>query len=330
MLRLIYFSPAVKPEAHKRIMGLLKAIEKRHGIPWEEIVVYTPDWYGKRLMMPREEVYERYLKPSTSIIKTSSEILRSLGLDVLPEPASKKFRTRSGHIVVAGTVALAYGDVVVWASPYEGEVVQFLEKLYGEGRELIDKLIPDPMKLLKKASRNSSAGGVKEREVLRRAALELETHGYEVFVNVRHNILAGEQPTYMFSPDADIIAIKGSRVVGIEVKGSKGREPSVDQVYVGLGEALFYLINPIHFVYRGIRYEGGVFDEVYLLLPKIPKELEHLLTTMFRDLGVVGLSTLEQGLVVEPRPNPYVNREKKRILLENLHVLERYSYRPLG
>ena len=327
VFKLMYFSPAYDPKVHRRIVELLEAIKARHGIPWEEIVVYPAEWYGKRLMMRAEEVYEEYLKPSTNLIKTSSEILRSLGFDVIPETAARKFGSRRGLIRVAGTVALAFGDVVVWASPFEKEVLQFLKKLYEEGQSLLNKLVPDPLELMRKRHRLDRAASVRERHVLREAALELDSRGYDVFVNVRHNMLAGEDPAYMFTPDADIIAIKGSRIVGIEVKGARGEEPSLDQIYVGLGEAIFYLINPIHFVYRGAKLDGGIFDEVYLLLPKLPRDLESRIVRIFRDLRIVGLTTLEQGLIVEPEPNPYLNEEKKRVLLRNARVLERYRLR---
>ncbi len=326
MWRLIYFAPAISRETHERIVNLLNAIEERHGIPWEEIVVRSTEWYGKRLMMTEDEVYERYLKPSTNIIKTSSEILRSLGLNINPETVARKFKTRSGYPVIAGTIALAYGELVIWASPYDHEVIQFLEKLYVEGRGLIEKLAPDPTEIMRKLYRASYAEGVKERSILQVVAQDLISRGYDVYVNVRHNMLTNEEPVYMFIPDADIIAIKGSRVVGIEVKGSKGEEPSLDQIYTGLGEALFYLINPIHFVYRGIKLEGGIFDDVYLLLPRIPNGFENLIITMFKDIGIVGLTTLEQGLRVEPKSNPYINKEKKRLFLENIHVIARYRF----
>ncbi len=324
VFKLIYFSPAYDPKVHRRIVELLEAIKARHGIPWEEIVVYPAEWYGKRLMMRAEEVYEEYLKPSTNLIKTSSEILRGLGLNIVPETAAKKFRTRSGYLMIAGTVALAFEDVVVWASPFEQEVLQFLEKLREEGEKLLSKLVPNLSELTKRANR---ARGVKEKDVLYEAATELLSHGYRVFINVRHNMLAGEDPTYMFTPDADIIAIKGSRIVGIEVKGARGEEPSLDQIYVGLGEAIFYLINPIHFVYKGAELDGGIFDEVYLLLPKLPRDLESRIIRIFRDLRIIGLTTLEQGLIVEPEPNPYLNEEKKRAFLRNVWVLERYRLR---
>lgn len=38
---------------------------------------------------------------------------------------------------------------------------------------------------------------------------------------------------------------------------------------MGLGEALFYLVNPIGFNYMGKEVEGEVFDKECLALPKL-------------------------------------------------------------
>jgi len=111
--------------------------------------------------------------------------------------------------------------------------------------------------------------------------------------------------------------------------------PSLEKIYAGLGEALFYLINPIVIAYIGQGLDGEVFDKVYLLLPMMPEDLEDVIIDLVRSVEVVGIITFDKGVIVEPKPNPFLNPEKKRILPENMHVIQRYSFayrrrRPCG
>ncbi len=166
---------------------------------------------------------------------------------------------------------------------------------------------------------------LQERTVLREFARRLIQSGYEVYVNVKHNIGAGEEPEYLFQPDADVIAVRGNTILGLEVKGGSAEGPSLDKVYVGFGEAIFYLVNPIMFRHHGQEIHGGIFDRVYLALPSLPPRIDKdTLLGIFRNFKTIGLMTLNEGIIVEPTPNPFINTLKKNTLLRNKHVLQRY------
>lgn len=316
---IVYFSPYYNREVHLRIIELLKAIELRHGIPWREVVVDQTEWYRRVPEVNAREVYENYLKPASRRIKECLEVLRSLGVDVVVETAAKKFKTRSGFILVAGTLTVMYGDNVVCALKYDKEIIQFLEMLLREGSKLLSKLPTTGLSLFR-----SKRQVVPEREFLMRFARSLQSEGFEVYVNVKHNFMSGENPQYLFQPDADIIAIKGRTVVGFEVK-SAGREgTSLDKVYTGIGEAFFYLINPVVFIYNRRRYDGGIFDKVYLVLPSLPEDFKDVVINLVRSLRAIGLITFNEGVIVDPNVNPFLNIEKKEILLRNREVIFRY------
>jgi len=299
----------------------LNAIQSKHGIPWSEIVVKGRfGGYGGR-GISEKEAYERYLKPATRSIKTCLEVLRSLGFEVFVEPASKKFRTRQGNYNVTGTVALMVDDNVVCALRYDNEIIPFLERVLSEGMDFLMKL-----PISESLFRPRKSKGVSEKDVLLKYADVLVNESFNVFINVKHNIMAGEKVTYSFQPDADIIAIKNSTILGFEVKGSEREEPSLKQVYTGIGEALFYLINPIGFMYNNRSYLGGIFDKVFLVMPTLPKNVDYLIVDILKTIRVVGLITFDEGIVFDPQPNPFLNLEKKEILLKNYYVLERYRY----
>jgi len=324
LYELIYLDPRYDDEVHERIIGLLEEIKKLHGIPWRKVVVRSSSWEYRPLDMSSADAYNTFIKPFARQIKLCLEILSSLGIDVLVETTSRKFRTRSRGYSIAGSLLLQYNGQTICALRYESEVLSFLETLQKEGQKLLEKL-PLP-----KTRGRSTTARLTENDVLRLYVGRLNDLGYEVYVNVKHNMMAKEDPAYLFQPDADIIAIKDSTIIGIEVKGGKeGREPSLDQVYTGLGEALFYLVNPIAFKYNGKILKGGIFNKVYLLLPTLPNYYEDEIISLIESVKLVGLITLDRGVVVEPQPNPHLNREKKDALLRNKHVLWRYSTRAL-
>ena len=144
---------------------------------------------------------------------------------------------------------------------------------------------------------------------------------------MKNNMMTWEEPKYLFQPDADIIAVKGSTILGFEVKGTRKGAVGLDQFYVGLGEALLYLVNPVLFTYKNRDLCGGVFDKVYLLLPELPAACGDDIVRLVKNVKIIGLMTLKDGILVEPDPNPHLNSEKKTLLLNNLHLLTCYAYR---
>lgn len=321
MFEIIYFSPHFRYNVHEEIVRLLNKINLLYGIKWSEKVVTKYPFYShvKHVDMSEKEAYDMYLKPASRRIKKCLEILFKKGIDVNVENVSRKFRSRSGNYYIAGSIAILRNGRVFCALSDSGEILSFLRTLLKEGPGLLNELAISVI--------NKSHGELSESSIVREYSRKLVERGYTVFLNVKHNILAkNEKITYLFSPDADIIAVRGSEIIGIEVKGKRtsGSTLGLEQVYTGLGEALLYLINPVIFEYDDKTYEGGIFDKVYLLIPELPPCCESSLIKLIRNLNFVGLITLSNGIEIEPIQNPYLNLQKKYLFLANIKSLIRY------
>lgn len=128
MRYLRYYAPDYDQNEHGRILQLLEEIKRKHGIEYEEIPVEERDWYNRKPVMTEREVYENYLKPQTRVIKSN---------DPDAETVAKKFKSRSGNIFVAGTIAVIEGEKVLWGTPFKQS--EFLEGVLEKGRGLINK-----------------------------------------------------------------------------------------------------------------------------------------------------------------------------------------------
>jgi len=120
----------------------------------------------------------------------------------------------------------------------------------------------------------------------------------------------------MFTPDADIVVVnvEEKRIIGIEVKGYrtfKGKMKRAN-VYEAIGEALMYLVNP-YFEIDGRWLQGCIFDEVWLCYP-FKKDFEDIIKVV--SLTPIRLLSAYEGLVRAPKPNPFVNKKFKEILLK--------------
>jgi len=137
---LVYFSPYYDSGVHERIVKLLDDVWRVHGVPWREVVVSYYDWYGKPVDVSEEVVYERYLRPARGTITRCLLALKEAGVEVFVERVSRKFRTRSGDYVVAGSVALTYNDNIICALHYEKEITAFLSRLLEGGVEFLERI----------------------------------------------------------------------------------------------------------------------------------------------------------------------------------------------
>ncbi len=111
-----YYAPTYDRNEHFEILTLLEEIRKRYGIEYEIIPVKKRDWYDKEPIMSEEEVYEKHLKPQTKVIKEN-----------VGESSAKIFKSRSGNIYVAGTIAVIEDGHVIWAYPFKQ--TEFLRKV---------------------------------------------------------------------------------------------------------------------------------------------------------------------------------------------------------
>jgi len=242
------------------------------------------------------------------------------GLDLYDDTVSRLFKSRSGNIYVAGTVAVVDGDVVLLAMTGYEEVSTFLRALLREGKSLLSILEKGKIKTTVKS---------KEREKIVKYLLAdgLSKNFDYVFIDVKHNAIIGNEDIFiMFTPDADIIAVdkEKERIIGIEVKGYrvKGRQTEKANVYEAIGEAMMYLVNP-YIKYRGEWIEGGIFDEVWLCYP-YKEDFEEFKKVM--ELTPIGLVSAYEGIVKRAGPNPFINVKAKRIFLDNLKSFVSYIY----
>ncbi len=325
MFEIIYFSPHYMLDTHKEIISLLNKIKLIYGINWyEKVVTKYPTFSYKDVDLSEKDAYDMYLKPAFRQIRKCLETLSKKGVNVYVESVSRKFRSRSGNYYVAGSLVILSNGRVFCALKGEDEILTFLKKLLKEGPGFLIELVTSEA-----STASTPYTELSEASITREYGKKLISEGYSIFLNVKHNLLAKhEELMYLFSPDADIIAVKNDEVIGIEVKGERATQSTLglEQIYVGLGETLLYLINPVIFEYNNKPYNGGIFDKVYLLIPKLPSCCKNSLIRLIRDLKFIGLVTLSNGIVIEPAQNPYLNPEKKYLFLANIKTLARYMY----
>ena len=316
-----YYSPFYEKEKHLEIINLLEEIKWRHGIEYEEVSVcsYPPNWYLKEMKIGEAYVYEYQLKPYSQLILANCEKLRSKGLRLYCETVSSKFKSRSGNVYVAGTIAVVENGVVLLALKYKEEIFEFLRALLKEGWNLLNALEKIEAKSVVQPKE-------REKEIKRLITSTFAKKFEFVFLNVRQNAPRGNNwdPFIVFSPEADIIAVNetDNQVVGIEVKGYRSSRGVIQKanIYEAIGEAMMYLINP-YMRYKGERIEGRVFDEVWLCYP-YKRDFEDFEKVM--RVTPIGLISAYEGIVKEADENPFVSEKAKEVFLNSLDTFKTY------
>lgn len=320
-MHLRYYAPYYDEKIHHKILELLRDIKRKHEIEYEEIPVkhWFPEWYSKKAEMSEAYVYEYHLKPFSSLILSNCNKLIQMGLDLHCDTISSKFKSRSGNIYVAGTIAVVENDAVLLALKYRDEIFEFLEALLREGWNLLNVLEKIKAKTIVPPKKS-------EKEIKRALIFALSKNFDYVFMNVRQNAPSGDKwdPFIRFSPDSDIIAVneKENRVIGIEVKGYRSNRGFLQKanIYEAIGEAMMYLANP-YMKYKGEKIEGSIFDVVWLCYP-YKRDFEDFKKVM--ELTPIGLLSAYEGVVKEPEKNPFVNERAKEIFLKNLSTFRSY------
>ncbi|MFA4646536.1 hypothetical protein P8X24_04620 [Pyrococcus kukulkanii] len=321
-MHLRYYAPYYDKVVHEKILDYLRKIKSIHGIEYEEIPVeyWSPDWYTKKAEISEAHVYEYQLKPYSKLIIANCDKLRKIGLNIHCEPVSSKFKSRSGNIYVAGTIAVVENNVVLLALKYEEEIFEFLRALLREGWNLLSVLEKTKPKTIVKPKE-------REKEIKRYLAVALSRKFDYVLIDVKQNAPKGEEwdPFIRFSPDADIIAVdeNENRIIGIEVKGYRSNRGFIQKanIYEAIGEVMMYLINPPQMTYRGKRIGGSIFDEVWLCYPYKEdfKDFKKVI-----EITPIGLLSAYEGVIKRAERNPFVNEKAKEIFLENLDTLGSY------
>lgn len=148
-----------------------------------------------------------------------------------------------------------------------------------------------------------------------------------VFQNVRHSKIVGGYGHFSFSPDIDLLEIRGSAVVGYELKGFRkaGRGMKHPVFYEGIDQALAMLKNPVRSP-LSTSFDGSVFNYVYLAHPE-GSGIEQLtdLLERFTPLGLIMVNRTGTVEAVKPKPNPYFDQRMQTHFLSRLDSLQAYS-----
>ena len=109
-MHLRYYAPYYDREIHEKILSYLENIKKKHNINYEEISVRfrSSEWYSKKAEKSEAYVYDYQLKPYSQVIIANCNKLIEIGLNLYCDTVSSKFKSRSGNIYVAGTVAVVF------------------------------------------------------------------------------------------------------------------------------------------------------------------------------------------------------------------------------
>jgi len=182
-----------------------------------------------------------------------------------------------------------------------------------------------------------------------------------VFARVSHN--AGSKNSkikgwgFWFAPDIDLLEVReDNTVIGYELKGvvkhkskRKGKESETKKDYYylppapyeGIGQAIAYLDNPTIFSpyennvevvteekFGKQTFSGGIFDYVYLVHPYLP-EIDYSKTIRYVEYTPLGLILIDyEGAreKVSPKQNPYLNNKIKKLFLDDLSILSKFTF----
>lgn len=158
------------------------------------------------------------------------------------------------------------------------------------------------------------------------------TRGSKVFLKFGHNLQIDRSWYYWCAPDIDVIEVRtDGNVVGYELKGArrhKSGQADFPSIYDGIGQAVAYLDLPR--ICEGERrlFEGGVFDQVYVVYARQTGKLDE---GESRTLGLVpigGIFAIPDGrfeIAKAAPPNPIQCIAAKEHFLRNLDSLKRHD-----
>lgn len=171
-----------------------------------------------------------------------------------------------------------------------------------------------------------------ENVVLYFLYIEVKKRGSKVFFGLKHNLSLNRKWSFYFSPDVDMLEITPEdEIIGYEAKGQQKRKESYNwpSLYIGLGEALFYLRLPY---VDGKKFNGGAIDKVFVVNahPDPEEIIEHEKSGLkIYELTPIGfLCVTPKGKIkklIEAKKNPFLDKNMKNFLLQNLNTLENFS-----
>lgn len=177
-----------------------------------------------------------------------------------------------------------------------------------------------------------------EKSVYYRLHSELTKKGKrsQVFRGVVHNLFGAPARAapflYNFKSEVDVLEIqRDNTIIGYELKGYRKRKGAYEppNYYLGLDQALSYLVNPLVFKDKNLGlFYGSIFDYVYLVHPLGNNDTDiQRISDVIEKCTPIGFMLVDDHDVeelVKPKKNPFASSEIQQMFLDNPRVLDSY------
>ncbi|MEA1944663.1 MAG: hypothetical protein U9N07_04940 [Euryarchaeota archaeon] len=158
----------------------------------------------------------------------------------------------------------------------------------------------------------------------------------QVFRGVVHNLFGAPAHAapflYNFKSEVDVLEIqRDNTIIGYELKGYRKKKGMYmpPNYYLGLDQALSYLVNPLVFKDKNLGlFYGSIFDYVYLVHPRgnDGTDIQRMSDAIEKctPIGFMLVDDHDVEEIVKPKKNPFVNSEIQQMFLDAPHVLDMY------
>ena len=158
----------------------------------------------------------------------------------------------------------------------------------------------------------------------------------QVFRGVVHNLFGAPAHAapflYNFKSEVDVLEIqRDNTIIGYELKGYRKRKGAYEppNYYLGLDQALSYLVNPLVFKDKNLGlFYGSIFDYVYLVHPRGNNDTDiQRISDVIEKCTPIGFMLVDDHDVeeiVKPKKNPFASSDIQQMFLDNPRVLDSY------
>jgi hypothetical protein len=157
-----------------------------------------------------------------------------------------------------------------------------------------------------------------------------------LFFKFHHNLTLQDKRNrswyFYCAPEVDVIEVRGDgHVIAYELKGARRHHsgiPDYPAIYDAIGQAIAYLDLP--WVYEGDtrKFDGGVFDEVYVVCARENSTVGESELRILSTVPVGAMLALPDGrfVTIKPAPqNPIQDVRAKEFFLQHLDCMEKHT-----
>ena len=223
----------------------------------------------------------------------------------------------------------------IYDNPYEGMTPEEGEAYLQQQLEEIDERYAESGEC---SAPRAEKPILTEESVYYRLHSELTKKGKrsQVFRGVIHNLFGAPAHAapflYNFKSEVDVLEIqRDNTIIGYELKGYRKRKGAYEppNYYLGLDQALSYLVNPLVFKDKNLGlFYGSIFDYVYLVHPRGNNDTDiQRISDVIEKCTPIGFMLLDDHDVeeiIKPKKNPFASSEIQQMFLDNPHVLDSY------